>query len=210
MDEAKVSSMVTSSYKELMSKFKALILDSISDLKRVTKATVSQQMEGIKRIKRDPVRQFNEMSNEEQFKANVAVTDAVEDAQAALSARDPEKTREALNRCKALLQERQKLILLADESPNGWKTVLEYKNHDLADDEEDERKIYRAASKKARAVGRSPSRTPRDRRKSLSAVQAKPPQQQSVRRSASDVCFGCGKPGHWKASCPSLRHLNLA
>ena len=79
MDEAKVSSMITSSYKELMSKFKALILDSISDLKRVTKATVSQQMEGIKRTKRDPVRQFNEKSNEEQFKANVAVTDAVED-----------------------------------------------------------------------------------------------------------------------------------
>ncbi|XP_067044831.1 uncharacterized protein [Acropora muricata] len=184
--------------------------DSISDLKRVTKATVSHRMERIKRMKGDPVWQFNEKSNEEQFEANMAVTEAVEDAQAALRARDPEKTREALNRCKALLQERQKLILLADESPYGWKTVLKYKNHDRVDDDEDDKKICRAGSKKARAVERSPSRTPRDRRKSFSDVQTKPPQQQSARRSASGVCFACGKPGHRKASCPFLRHLNLA
>ncbi len=36
-----------------------------------------------------------------------------------------------------LLKERRKLILLADKSPYGWKNVVEYKHHDLADDEED-------------------------------------------------------------------------
>ena len=30
------------------------------------------------------------------------------------------------------------------------------------------------------------------------------PQFSSV-RSASGLCFACGKPGHWKASCPNLR-----
>lgn len=38
------------------------------------------------------------------------------------------------------------LILLADKSPFGWKTVLEYKQQDLADDEEDEKKIYNLQS----------------------------------------------------------------
>ena len=47
----------------------------------------------------------------------------------------------------SLLKERQKLILLANKSPYGWKTVLEYKHHDLAEDEEDEKKIYRADSR---------------------------------------------------------------
>ena len=59
----------------------------------------------------------------------------MEDAQAALEKRDLEKTKEALDKGMAL-------ILLADKSPFGWKTVLEYIQQDLADDEEDEKKIY--------------------------------------------------------------------
>ena len=80
MDEAKVSSMIKSSIKEHMSQFKALISDSISGLKRANKATASKQMEEVKRRKRDPVPQFNNKGNKEQFKANKAVTEAVEDA----------------------------------------------------------------------------------------------------------------------------------
>ena len=70
----------------------------------------------------------------------------MEDAKAALETKDFEKTKEALDRDMTLLQERQKLILLADKTPFCWKTVLVYKHHDLADDEEDEKKIYRAES----------------------------------------------------------------
>lgn len=57
--------------------------------------------------------------------------------------RDLEKTKGALDKGMALLQERQKLILRAEKSPFGWKTILEHKHHALADDEEDEKKIYR-------------------------------------------------------------------
>ena len=125
MDEVKVSQMISDSNKELITQFKSLVQDSISDLKRSNEATASQQMAKIKRIKRDPVPQFNKKSNEDQYKANRAVTEAVEDAKAALETKDLEKTKEALDRGIALLQERQKLILLADKSPFGWKTVLE-------------------------------------------------------------------------------------
>ena len=37
-------------------------------------------------------------------------------------------------------KERQKLILLADKSQYGWKTVQEYLQHELADDSDDEKK----------------------------------------------------------------------
>ena len=47
--------------------------------------------------------------------------------------------------------ERQKHILLADESEYVWGTVEEYKQHDLADDSEDEKRIYNA-ERRARAV----------------------------------------------------------
>ena len=53
-------------------------------------------MTEIKRIKRDPVSHFNKKSNEDHFKANRAVTEAVEDAKASLETKDLEKTKEAL------------------------------------------------------------------------------------------------------------------
>lgn len=204
MDEAHVSSMIENSNKELISQFKILISDSISDLKRSNEATASHQMREIKRIKRDHVPQFNKKSNKDQFKANKAVTEAVEDAQAALRTRDLEETKEGLDRGMALLQESQKLILLPDKSPYGWKTVLEYKHHDLADDEQDEKKIHRAESRAARAVKRSASRTSQHQRKFLPALLAKSPQlaasqlpnlfsrvnqRHSAQRSTSGVCL---------------------
>ena len=56
------------------------------------------------------------------------------------------KAKEALNRGMSLVKERQKMILLADKSSFGWKTVLEYKHHDLTDDEEEEKKILQCRS----------------------------------------------------------------
>jgi len=47
-------------------------------------------MSEIKRLKRDSVSQFNKKSHEEQYKANEAIKDAVEDAQIALERNDVE------------------------------------------------------------------------------------------------------------------------
>jgi len=117
-----------------------------------------------------------------------------------------------------LLQERQKLTLLADKSQYGWKTVLEYKHHDLADNEEDEKQIYRAESRAARSSKRFTSRPMRQRRNvtststmaQLSTSQlpnffSRVNPQLSSQRSASSLCFACGKPGHWRSFCPNLR-----
>ena len=62
------------------------------------------------------------------------------------------KVKESLDRATSLLKERQKLILLADKSPYGWKTVVEYKHHDFVEDEDDEKKICRAEARAARAA----------------------------------------------------------
>lgn len=65
----------------------------------------------LKRLKRDSVQHFNKKSNEEQYNANKAIKDAVEDAQIALENKDLQKTKEALEKGIEFLQERQKLIL---------------------------------------------------------------------------------------------------
>ena len=141
MDEASVKQVVAENN---LTQIQDLVKTSISDLKRSNETIATQQMSEIKRLKRDSVPRFNKKRNEEQYSANKAVKDVVEDAQIALECKDLQKTKEALEKGMDLLQDRQKLILLADKSPYCWKTVLEYKHHDLADDDEDEKKIYRA------------------------------------------------------------------
>jgi hypothetical protein len=52
------------------------------------------------------------------------------------------------------------MIKLADSSDSGWRVVKEYEAHPLADNEEDEKKIYRAqfmADKKLRQERRQRS-----------------------------------------------------
>ena len=51
-----------------------------------------------------------------------------------------------------MLSERQKLILLADKSEVGWKTVEEYAQHELADSETDGKKIRRAEERAEKAL----------------------------------------------------------
>ena len=218
MDEEGVRRVIAENNKNILVQIKDHVGSSISDLKRSNESIASQKMSDIKRLKRDSVPQFDKKSNEEQYKANKAIKDAVEDAQIALERNDVEKTKQALDKGMDLLQESQKLILLADKLQNGWKTVLEYKHHDLADDEEDEKKIYRAESRAARSTKRFTSRPTRQRSNvtststtaQFSASQmpnlfSRVNPQLSSLRSASGLCFACGKPGHCKASCPNLR-----
>ena len=53
--------------------------------------------------------------------------------------------------------------------------MLEYKHHDLADDEEDEKKTYRAESRGARAVKRSASRAAQHQQKFVPVIHPKTP-----------------------------------
>ena len=205
MDESKVREMVAHNNKELLSRIKDLVSSSISDLKRSSDANSAEQMSEIKRLKREAPPSFNKKSNKDQYKATKCVLQAVEDASSSLECKDLSKTKEHLEKGMSLLKERQKLILLADKSPYGWKTVLEYKHHDLAEDDEDEKKIYRAEARAARTFKRFAVRGSN----SQLAVAHLPnafgrltPQLSSTR--SAGICFPCGKPGHWRAACPNL------
>ena len=49
-----------------------------------------------------------------------------------------------------ILKQRQKVIRIADESEMEWKVVDEYVQSEIASDEEDRKRIYRAQSRAAR------------------------------------------------------------
>ena len=56
-----------------------------------------------------------------------------------------------------MLSKRQKLIFLVDKSDFGWKTVEQYTKHELADNEEDGKKIRRAEERAEKALKSSTS-----------------------------------------------------
>ena len=88
---------------------------------------------------------------------NKKVQDAVKEACDVLEevAESPavQRAKAALREGAALLSERQKLIKIADRSPNGWNVVAEYTADELADDSDDEKRLEKAekaAGRKAR------------------------------------------------------------
>ena len=66
-----------------------------------------------------------------------------------------EKAKKNLEQGLALLSERQKLIILADRSEHGWGVVAEYTADQLAEDSDDEKRIFKAekaAERKASTI----------------------------------------------------------
>lgn len=212
MDEATVQRCIRENNATLLQEMKAFVASSVSDLKRSNQEIADQNLEHIKKLKRESNPTFKKKSNEDQYKANKAVHETIEDAQSALASGDTAKAKEALEQGTSLIKNRQKLILLADKSLYGWKTVLEYKHNDLADDDEDEKKIHRAESRAARITKRFSSRSQRRSplHQSPQPSQTLPSPAPSFQRSnfqpgaqrSSGACFACGRTGHWRAFCP--------
>ena len=97
-----------------------------------------------KRIKLDPVPTFKKKSHEKQSKFNSGVEDKIGSVKKALSETPPtiKKAKTLLEEGEKLLKSRQKLMKIADRSECGWATVEEYVEDELADDSDDEKRLF--------------------------------------------------------------------
>ena len=93
MDESKVREIVVQKNPELLSQSKDFVSASVSDLKRSSESNAAEQMSEIKRLKRDAPPSFKRKSNEEQYKANKPILEAVEDWGAAFEYKELTKLR---------------------------------------------------------------------------------------------------------------------
>jgi len=137
---------------QLMSKkFDAFEQKVLHSQKQLTQEELSKIKQG---LNSGDSYSFRKKGNEEQHKLNFQVLDKLKEARGHLNdalesgSCDPvvtasEKLAEGMN----ILSHRQKLIKLADSSDSGWRVVQEYEAHPLADDSDDEKKIYRAQVK---------------------------------------------------------------
>ena len=87
---------------------------------------------------------FKKKGHEQQYKHNEQVKSAVNEAKDAVVAGKNEACIAKLNEGIELIDQRQKLTLIADKSNYGWKTVGEYLDNELADDDQDAKKMKKA------------------------------------------------------------------
>ena len=132
----------------------------------------------LKKVKRDPY-QFNRKSCEKQFRHQEEVLDRMEEATEALERSDTGIAKENLNQGILLVTNRMKIIKIADRSEYGWATVKEHEADDLAEDSEDERRLYRSERRAERAMlkaSRSKRRSAYRSQKNQYRFQQQPPQ----------------------------------
>ncbi len=141
------------------------------------------------------------------------------------------KARQTIKEGRQLLEERQKMIRLADRSDYGWELVSEYEADELADDSDDEKRITTAekAAEQRLIKKRKTSANQRGRTASVKWSRDSPP----VWRAAPPIrgsgimpvttdrtgllsnvgarmprpagpCFSCGEFGHIRSSCSKI------
>ena len=117
--------------------------DKLSAMKREMESADDRL---VKKIRLDNRPTFKKRGHEKQYQFNEQVRDRVDAATSALEQTPPavEKARTLLKEGEKLITLRQKNILIADRSEHGWATVAEYEEDELADNSDDEKRLFRA------------------------------------------------------------------
>ena len=111
----------------------------------------------VKKIRLDSRPTFRKRGHEQQFLFNEQIRERFESVDAALKQTPPaiEKARAAVQEGEKLIDARQKNIKIADRSEHGWATVAEYEEDELADNSDDEKRLFRAEARAGRKKQKS-------------------------------------------------------
>ena len=103
-----------------------------------------QTQASLRKLSSQPSFKWKKAGNEDQFIFTKEIEVTLDDMADGIQEDDVDKVQRNLEKCKKLVAERQKMIKIADQSPNGWTTVAIYQRNDLAENSDDEKRINRA------------------------------------------------------------------
>ena len=216
IEKEDMEALIKANNDNLLASFNGLLEQTVSQIKRSNEdggKTAESQMKEIKRLKFNESHKFKKKANEDQFKFNQKLSETLDSAKSAAENSQLEKVKTSSEEGETLISERQKHILLTDKSDYGWATVDEYKKHSLADDSDDEKRIFKAKSRArtfVNALKKKKSSAPAE-----STVSSQPRPIPTLvpgfsPRPKPGTCFACGKSGHWRASCPTMAQQNTS
>ena len=96
-----------------LASMKSMLSNSLTDLKRSHVDTANSHLKEIKKLKFDVPHHFKKKGNKDQYKFNLKVGNAIEEAKEACLFKQLDKVHTCLEKGEKLLSERQKHILLA-------------------------------------------------------------------------------------------------
>ena len=182
-----------------------------------------------KKIRLDRGMVFKKKTHEKQFCFNEDVREKISSAANSLDTMPPavERAKEALKEGERLLVARQKAIRIADRSEFGWATVDEYEEDELAENSDDEKRLYRAEMRAGRKLKAAAAKNRKKkefiRKEWTPKAQLQTGSPTTMQRcwfsefpavllysSSGSIpvvhglgpCFLCGKMGHFRRSCP--------
>ena len=210
---------VLSSHKEeILKQVSETVSSQIKDFEENLRASNADLAQTVIQESAEPF-VLKKKSKKQQSDFNRKILHVNEHALTALKNRQYERAQQELEEGRHLISKRQKVIKLADKSEFGWGTDNEYLMDELASDDEDAKKIKTA---ERRAAQKSKERlASRNKRKvTVTANQfhsnrynfdpfctsSKVPinffrHNNANNRTSNDICYRCGKPGHWAKFC---------
>ena len=139
----------------MLEKLSSIMDNKLESMKRQLEESSNTQRSELKKIRLTEPRIFKKKRREQQFKHNEQVKSTVNEAKDAVVAGKNEACIAKLNEGVDLVDKRQKPILTADKSDYGWKTVGEYLDNELADDDQDAKKMKKAEKEAQRKIAES-------------------------------------------------------
>ena len=170
----------------LLDSLKSMLDKSLADLKRSRADTADNHLKEIKKLKFDDPHRFKKKGNEDQYRSNLKVGDAIEEAKEPCSSQQLDKVHASLEK----------------EDSDYEKNII--------------RAEARARTQAKQNLPRNKSRFASNRREpsALTPVAAATPTQffsnsarpiptiQPRTQTKPGSCYTCNKPGHWRAQCP--------
>ena len=114
----------------MIDKIASIMDNKIESMKRRIEETPSSRLNELKRIRFSEPRVFQKKGHEQQYKRNEQINVAVSEAKSAAEGGKCDSCIVKLDEGIDSKDQRQKLILIADRSEYGWKTVAEYMDNE--------------------------------------------------------------------------------
>lgn len=157
--DATVQAVIERQQATMLEKLSTIFDTKIEGMKRqledVSAKAHESQMNELKRMRFTEPRSFKKKGHEQQYKHNEKVKAAVTEAKEAILAHKQDACITKLDEGIELIDGRQKLILMADRSEYGWKTVGECLDNELADNDDDAKKMKKAEKEAQRKIAQA-------------------------------------------------------